>query len=48
MKQIIIKFEKEEDYVKFLTMSVESIKPERGNVIESENEIQINIIKLND
>ena len=47
MKKIIINFEKEEDFNKFLIMSVESIKPENGNVILFEEEIQINIIKLN-
>lgn len=46
MKKIVINFENEEDFNKFLIMAVESIKPEKGNVILSEEEIQINIIKL--
>jgi len=46
MKKIVINFENEEDFNKFLTMSYQSIKPERGEIIEFEEEIQINIINL--
>jgi hypothetical protein len=46
MKKIVINFENEEDYNKFLVMSLQTIKPEKGNIEEFEEEIQINIINL--
>lgn len=46
MKKIVINFENEEDHNKFLEMSLQTIKPEKGNIEEFEEEIHINIINL--